>query len=223
VDASPSDTRIVLASGSPRRRELVRALTTTVETTRPDHDEGQPLDGESAQQFVLRQSQAKARETAGRVGEAVIIAADTTVSLDGRLLGKPANSTEATAMLRMLRGRRHAVVTGITALDSRSGRCLSRVRSTDVLMRPYADWELEAYVASGEPLDKAGAYAVQDETFHPAHQVEGCYLNVVGLPLCELGELLEAMGIQSQVRHDWPFPADCLECPLAQRREVVSA
>ena len=214
---------VVLASGSPRRRELVRALDLNVQLMDSPGDETPRVPGETPRDFVVRQSLDKARAAADGIADAVIIGADTTVALDGRLLGKPADKAEATDMLRALRAREHTVLTGVTVLDAASGRRISTSKATTVLMRAYSDDELEAYVASGEPIDKAGAYAVQDERFRPAAEVRGCYLNVVGLPLCEVAELLDAMGIRSQVRHDWPLPADCLECPLAQRREVVSA
>ncbi|MCH8206820.1 MAG: septum formation protein Maf [Chloroflexi bacterium] len=212
---------VVLASGSPRRRELVRALDLDVKLVDSPGDETPRVPGETPGDFVVRQSLDKARAAADGIADAVVIGADTTVALDGRLLGKPADKAEATEMLRALRAREHRVLTGVTVLDAASGRRLSTSKATTVLMRAYSDDEVEAYVASGGPMDKAGAYAVQDERFRPAAEVRGCYLNVIGLPLCELAQLLDAMGIQSQVRHDWPLPTDCLECPLAQRREGV--
>ena len=130
----------------------------------------------------------------GRDRGAVVIAADTAVVLEGDVLGKPADNAEAARMLHSLRGRVHTVVTGVTLLDSRSGRRLSRAKITDVTMRHYSDREIAAYIATGEHLDKAGSYAVQDETFRPAQDVHGCYLNAVGFPLCEVVDPLGADG-----------------------------
>ena len=123
-------------------------------------------------------------------------------------------------MLLLLRGGVHAVVTGVTALDGRSGRWLSASKSTEVRMRHYSDQAIAAYVASGEPMDKAGAYAVQDERFRPAQEVHGCYLNVVGLPLCELVDLLAGLGMHRQLRRDWELPEECRNCPLERVKEV---
>ena len=112
------------------------------------------------------------------------------------------------------------IVTGVTALDSNSGRTLSIVKSTAVTMRDYSDTEIACYVASREPLDKAGGYAVQNEKFHPALEVKGCYLNVVGLPLCEIISLLKELDVEAELRGDWQPPAECIDCPLHVRREV---
>ena len=147
---------------------------------------------------------------------------DTVVVMDGEILGKPAGAEDATRMLRQLRGRSHSVVSGVTALDGASGRWLASARESRVTMREYSDQELAAYVASGGPFDKAGAYAVQDVDFHPASHVEGCYLNVVGLPLCEVATLLARLPTQARLRSDWTPPTQCVDCPLSQRTEVVS-
>ena len=205
---------VVLASGSPRRRELVRALDLDVQFVDSPSDETARVSGEAPGDFVVRQSLDKVRAATDGIADAVVIGADTTVALDGRLLGKPADKAEAAEMLRALRGREHTVLTGVTVLDAASGRCLSTSKATTVLMRAYSDDEVEAYVASGEPMDKAGAYAVQDERFRPAAEVRGCYLNVVGLPMCEVVRLLTEIGVRADVRRGWEVPAQCRDCAL---------
>jgi MAF protein len=122
----------------------------------------------------------------------VILAADTLVVIGAEILGKPTDAEAARAMLRRLRGRGHQVLTGVAMRSS--DLAWAAVVSTRVLMRAYTDAEVEAYVARGEPLDKAGGYAVQDEVFRPVERVEGCYLNVVGLPLCAVAAGLATFG-----------------------------
>ena len=213
--------RLVLASGSPRRRELIRALDHPVEVIRPaEEEDSQPLRGETPQEFVARLALHKAHQVAPVASKAVVIAADTAVVLDGDVLGKPASTAEATQMLERLRGRPHMVVTGVTALDTTSKSQLSVAVSSDVVMRRYSAEEMAAYVASGDPFDKAGGYAVQNETFHPAERVQGCYPNVVGLPLCELIRLLEELGVEARLKREWRPPKECGDCPLRDRQEV---
>jgi MAF protein len=155
-------------------------------------------DGELPQAMVQRLSRAKALAVAARHTCALIVAADTTVALDGESLGKPADAAEATAMLRALRGRPHQVYSGLTvALGS---QMLTDLAESDVWVRDYNDDEIAWYVASGDPLDKAGAYAVQHAGFHPARRVEGCFASVMGLPLCHLARTLACLGM--------PVPVD---------------
>ena len=212
---------LVLASGSPRRRELVRALDVPVEIRVPPEDEGRPHEGEPPERFVTRVALDKARSVNGEFGDATVLSADTVVVLDRDVLGKPANKGDARRVLERLRGRDHAVVTGVVALDTRSGRWLSTTKSTGVTMRQLSDREITAYVASGEPLDKAGGYAVQDEVLRPASAINGCYLNVVGLPLCEVVTLLDRLSVRVRLRSDWRPPERCEDCPLTQRVEAA--
>lgn len=210
-----SAARLVLASASPRRRALIGALQSPVRAMAPTAEEEPRWDSETPDEFVVRLSASKAREVSRRVDGAIVIGADTAVVVDGEVLGKPRDRAEAVEMLRRLRGRTHRVVTGVTVVDGDSGRALSTSRSTDVLMRRYGDDELSAYVDSGNPFDKAGAYGVQEPVFAPAESVDGCYLNVVGLPLCDTLTLLAGMGADAEPAAGWSPPAECVECPLA--------
>jgi MAF protein len=128
-------------------------------------------------------------------GEGVIIAADTEVVLQGKILGKPADEGDAACMLRQLRGRAHQVHTGIVVCTRPEGQAVTAVSTTEVMMRDYSDAEIAAYVASGDPLDKAGAYAIQSATFRPVAALNGCYTGVVGLSLCRLAQALQEAGV----------------------------
>jgi MAF protein len=132
----------------------------------------------------------------------IVIACDTAVALDDDILGKPSDPAAAFAMLRRLRGRSHAVYTAVSLLGMDTGRALTDVVRTEVVMRAYSDAEIAAYVASGDPMDKAGAYAIQHPGFHPVAELEGCYANVMGLPLCHLTRHLHARGLSPP--HDTP-------------------
>lgn len=206
---------VVLASTSPRRRRLIRALDIRVDFVDPLVGETGPARDETPHDFVVRQSVRKAVGAAHALTDrTVVIAADTTVFLAGRMLGKPADEEEATGMLGALRGREHTVLTGVTVMDAPSGRRLSGYRSTAVRMRACSDEEIAAYVASGRPMDKAGAYAIQDTDFRPAAAVSGCYLNVVGLPLCVVTDLMCGFGVRAGLRDGWELPPQCVECSL---------
>lgn len=177
-----------------------------------------PLPGEAPQAYVARMACTKARAAAEKAGsDSVVVAADTAVvdrSPGGaaEILGKPGGAAEAEDMLRRLAGRTHQVYSGLAALRERDGRLLERVFSTDVTMRSYTEREIQAYVASGDPLDKAGAYAIQNEAFRPVADLDGCYTNVVGLPLCGVYRLLTEFGLPA-IR---PLPYACFHDPEAE-------
>jgi MAF protein len=135
---------------------------------------------------------AKARATEVEADEA-IVAADTLVVVDGEILGKPLAWQEASAMLERLRGRAHQVMTGVVVRGARTE--WAATVTTTVLMRNYTGEDISAYISRGEPFDKAGGYAIQDQTFRPVERLEGCYLNVVGLPLCAVAAGLNATGV----------------------------
>lgn len=148
--------------------------------------------GEGPAEMAVRLSQLKARVVSFRSPGSLIVSADTLVCLDGAILGKPADDAQAVAMLRSLRGRPHQVYSGVTLIDE-TGVERTELALTTVWMRDYNDAEIGAYVASGDPLDKAGGYAIQHRELSPVSRVDGCYANVMGLPLCHLfGTLREA-------------------------------
>jgi septum formation protein len=191
-----SKKRLILASGSPRRRELLGLTGLAFELTVVDRDET-PRPGELPTAYAVRMSQDKAQAALQIIdGEALVLASDTTVADGSIILGKPADPDEARVMLRQLRGRTHQVITAITVIETSTGRSVTEAAITDVPMRCYTDAEIEAYIASGDPFDKAGSYAIQNTNFHPAAFLRGCYANVVGLPLCHLVRVLSAFGVQ---------------------------
>lgn len=181
---------LILASGSPRRRELLdlMGLTYTVET--PDVDEsfsGRPSE------TVMEISRRKAAAVAARHSDSIIIAADTLVFAHGAL-GKPHTPERAKEMLRSLAGNWHHVYTGITVINTRSGRILRNVDKTRVHLVPMTEQEIDAYVATGEPLDKAGAYGIQGMGGMFVDRIDGSYSNVVGLPMSMLRIMLAQVG-----------------------------
>ena len=222
-DEAGSTARLVLASSSPRRRAIIAALDIQVQVISSEVDEGPVRRNESPEKYVVRLSREKAIAVARSVGDAVVLAADTSVVIGGAILGKPRDEVDATRMLRLLRGREHAVITGITALHTMSGRAVATYKCTRVVLRRYSAQELEDYVRSGQPMDKAGAYAVQDPVFRPATRLDGCYLNAVGLPLCEVVTSLKALGVSARIRQDWQAPEQCVECPLAATASIDAA
>jgi septum formation protein len=187
--------RIVLASGSPRRRALLTAAGLEVEVRPADVDESS-RPGEEPVGYVRRLAVAKAEVVAHALGdpEAVVIAADTTVDRDGCILAKPLDDDDARAMLRSLSGRRHLVHTGV-AVHHR-GATQVGVATTAVTFGPLSDEVVDDYVRSGEPRDKAGAYAIQGGAAGFVRRVDGSHSNVVGLPLELLGELLARVGVR---------------------------
>lgn len=186
--------RLILASGSPRRRQLLSLLGLPFVIKTANVDETQ-LEGEAPSELVLRVSQAKVSAVRQVRPDELAIAADTIVVLDGQVLGKPDGPDDATRMLRRLRGRPHLVYSGVSVWHPASRRMRRELGESTVWMRDYSDAEIEAYVESGDPLDKAGAYAIQHPVFAPASRVDGCWLNVMGLPLCHLGRALAYFGV----------------------------
>ena len=184
---------IVLASSSPRRRDLLRSLELSFDIKSPDIDET-PMEQESAEDMVKRLSFQKALAIAGGVESGYVIGADSTVELEGRSYGKPIDSEDAIRMLKELSGTDHRVVTGVTVIEVDTGRYITDALKTSVSMRVLSDEEIRGSVDSGTPMDKAGAYAVQDSDLEPASGIEGCYTNVIGLPLCRLISMLDELG-----------------------------
>lgn len=184
---------LILASSSPRRRELLASLGLAYSVMVPNVDETRRPD-ESPLVYVQRMSREKARAVASRLGdEGTVLAADTIgIDGEGEILGKPTTPEEARAMLERLRGRVHLVVTAVTVLAG--DRELTDCAITQVTMRDYNATEVEAYIASGDPFDKAGGYAIQHPIFSPVAHIVGSYSNVVGLPLEVVRALLGQLG-----------------------------
>jgi septum formation protein len=182
---------VVLASASPRRRALLARICPDFAVTPSAVDETLPPlpPAAAAVQLAL----AKARAVAVSAPDALVLGADTIVVIEGEILGKPASSADAIAMLRRLRGRSHEVITGVAVVRACDRREVTASVRTRVAMLAYSDTEIDRYVATGEPLDKAGAYAVQEHGAALVAGVEGCYTNVVGLPLSTTRRLLAAL------------------------------
>lgn len=184
---------IILASNSPRRKDLLRQVGIEFIVAPADVDERQ-LPGEPPEEYAVRVATDKAKAAAERAGDGLIIAADTIVVLEDRVLGKPSDAKEAESMLGMLSGRIHHVITGLVVLDAGSKRMTAKAADTKVWFRKLSTGEIRSYVASGEPFDKAGAYGIQGLGALLVERIEGCYFNVVGLPLSLLSEMLADNG-----------------------------
>ena len=211
---------LILASASPRRRELLSALGLPFDVVTPTFvEDAAPKGGETPEGFAGRLALAKATAVSGERPEALVLAADTIVVLDGQVLGKPGDAAVAEEMLRRLRGRSHRVITAVALIVRRGGRPAVARTESKVHFRRYSNAEIKAYVGSGGPMDKAGAYGVQDDPFHPAAEVRGCLLSVVGLPLCQVADLLREAGLPVSPGAGLSIPEPCLRrwggCALA--------
>jgi MAF protein len=204
---------IVLASNSPRRRQLLALADRDFIVSAPDVDESQ-YENESPSGYVLRLAETKARAVKADAGQ-IVLAADTTV-VDGReILGKPKDDADAFRMLTQLRGRTHQVYTGVALLRKSDDLLLTDICVTDVPVRSYSDEEIRTYISTGDPLDKAGAYAIQHAEFNPVASMKGCYASVMGLPLCHVTRLIRRLGIEFKT----DVPANCqklldYDCPV---------
>jgi MAF protein len=205
-------TNLILASASPRRRELLSLLGVSFDVRPVDviEDGG---DGSRAEIAARRLAREKAEAARLRDNEPPILAADTVVVHAGEILGKPRDSDEARKMLKRLRGRWHEVVTGVAVIPEGRTGSLVRHAVTTVLIRYLGDDEIEASIARGDPFDKAGAYAIQDSALSPVEAYEGCYCNVVGLPLWPTIEVLRKAGVSVAADAGDLLP-QCVACPL---------
>ena len=183
---------LVLASASPRRAELLRATGIAFDVIPADVDETL-RDGETPAAYVTRVAEAKARAIHHRAPDRVVLAADTTVVIDDHVLGKPEDADDARRMLGLLSGRSHDVVTGVTLIDT-GGAVETRLDTTAVEFAALSPDEIDWYVASGEPMDKAGAYAIQGLASRFVRRIDGSYSNVVGLPVALVYEMLRRTG-----------------------------
>jgi MAF protein len=217
--------RFLLASQSPRRKELLGLCAYPFQVIAAQVDEAS-IDHPDPAINVMQTARLKAQTIYKQLltgellpGEdserTIIIAADTIVALGGKMLGKPTCTADAAKMLRELRNRRHEVHTGMALVDRDSGEEVTAVHTAYVTMRDYSDREIERYVDSGDPMDKAGAYAIQNHSFHPVELLEGCYLGVMGLTICQLDKLQEQLGIPVLTNPDKLAAAhDHHPCPL---------
>ena len=204
---------LILASASPRRREILSRLGVPFSTIVPEVDE-KAFSAASPEDLARTLALRKAEEVHNRCPTSTVLGADTVVSLDGVALGKPAGPDDAQRMLFALRGRTHTVVTGMALVSEDGAAPLVQHESTRVAMRHYTFEEMDRYIESGEPLDKAGAYAIQDADFHPAASFDGCYWNVVGLPACQVAKTLHQAGYN--IVPDGALTSRCtpVACPL---------
>jgi septum formation protein len=208
---------LVLASNSPRRRQLL-ALTGWAFSVMPAEVDESQRPGEAPGDYVLRLARGKVRACAGQAEEdELILAADTAVVDGEEILGKPKDKAEAAKMLAALRGHSHQVCTGIALLRMKDKHLVTDLCVTEVPMRAYGDEEIAGYIATGDPLDKAGAYAIQHPKFQPVEKLSGCYASVMGLPLCHLVRSLSRFEVTPAA----DVPGNCQSalnypCPISR-------
>lgn len=197
MDNRDSGPRLVLASASPRRKELLQQLSDRFEIRVSGVDEDESPSHMEPAEVAAHLAFLKAKAVGTRITDGLVLGADTVIDFKGEMLGKPTDKNAAVSMLKRLRGEVHSVVTGISllAVETQSA-ILSWVR-TEVAMKNWPDSRIEQYVESGEPMDKAGAYAIQGLGRELVDSIDGCYNNVVGLPLCEVSNLLNASGYRT--------------------------
>ncbi|MBN1888748.1 MAG: septum formation protein Maf [Thermoflexales bacterium] len=207
---------LILASGSPRRKELLVRLGLPFTVALSGVAE-ECADGLSPLELVQTLACTKAKAVAATLTEGLVIGADTIGALDGLILGKPLDEDDARRMLRMLAGRPHQVISGIAVVDAAGKRLETGTVTTQVTMRAYTGREIDEYVASGEVMDKAAAYAIQGLGAALVERVEGCYNNVVGFPLCEVAALLSRFGLTASVPGPVCTQPDGRACPRLRR------
>ncbi|NOZ60517.1 MAG: septum formation protein Maf [Calditrichaeota bacterium] len=174
--------RIVLASRSPRRIQLLKKIVTHFESRASDENEDVP-EGQLPEDAVKELARRKAEKISRQIDAGIILGADSVVVVDKKILGKPADAQESRTMLQMLSGKSHQVMTGVCAIKRPENRVLSDVSVTEVKFRELSDWEIDAYIRSNKPFDKAGSYGIQDDAAVFVEEIRGCYYNVVGLPV----------------------------------------
>jgi 23S rRNA (uracil1939-C5)-methyltransferase len=211
---------IVLASASPRRHDILSRLGLDFDAAPNDVVEPPARPDQEPHDVAVERALIKARASAALRESGTIVGADTVVDIDGEVLGKPEDVDDAWRMLRGLRDREHRVITGVALIDAATGDERTAYRASRVLMRDYSDDEIESYIASGDPFDKAGAYAVQHDGFSPAAEVRGCYLNVVGLPVCTLLKEAERFGLRIKPAPHLPW-VELSHCPECAKRSGV--
>lgn len=207
---------LLLASNSPRRKQLLALGNWNFNIVVSDVDESQLAD-ETPKDYVLRLAQAKALAVVEKAHpENIIIGSDTAVVDGNEILGKPKDEMDAVRMLKQLRGHTHQVFTGVAVYRVDSETMLTELCVTDVPMRNYSDDEIQAYVKTGDPLDKAGAYAIQHPDFQPVESMSGCYASVMGLPMCHVLRTLKKLDVYAMA--DVPLGCQSLlnyQCPVS--------
>jgi len=204
---------LVLASASPRREELLARLKLPFRVRPVGVEERVPIEGNLE---IISRRLARIKAEAARLVDPgpVIIAADTVVAVDRAILGKPVDAIDAGRMLELMRAREHEVVSAVAVMRARGRSALLRHPVTRVTMRNYPDNEIDASIARGDPFDKAGAYAIQDEAFQPVERYDGCYCNVVGLSLWATIELLRKADVDVSAVAEADLLPQCALCPL---------
>ena len=207
---------LLLASNSPRRKQLLALGNWNFNIVVSDVDESQLAD-ETPKDYVLRLAQAKALAVVEKAHpENIIIGSDTAVVDGNEILGKPKDEMDAVRMLKQLRGHTHQVFTGVAVYHVDGESMLTELCVTDVPMRNYSDDEIQAYVKTGDPLDKAGAYAIQHPDFQPVESMSGCYASVMGLPMCHVLRTLKKLDVYAMA--DVPLGCQSLlnyQCPVS--------
>ena len=211
-------TILLLASNSPRRRQLLALGNWKFTVAVSEVDESQQAN-ETPRDYVLRLAKAKALAVLKEAHpENIIIGSDTAVVDGNSILGKPKDGEDAARMLKQLRGHTHQVYTGVAFYRVSDGKMLTELCVTDVPMRAYSDDEILAYVKTGDPLDKAGAYAIQHPDFQPVESIRGCYASVMGLPMCHVIRALRLLDVHAERATDVPMACQNLlnyECPVS--------
>ena len=207
----------ILASNSPRRRALLGLFQQPFQVVPADIDETE-FPGEAPGEYVSRLAKTKAEVVSQRFSHAgLIIAADTTVADGDEILGKPVDPADASRMLQQLRGRNHQVYTAIALMVPEKGILAQELCLSQVPMRNYSDEEIEIYVQSDDPMDKAGSYAIQNKGFHPVEDFKGCFASVMGFPACHLARSLEKIGLMPAIKIDSACQQYLdYDCPIAE-------
>lgn len=208
----------ILASNSPRRKELLGLFGQPIFVFPADIDESE-IAGETPGDYVKRLAHTKAEVVSTRFPEAhLIIAADTTVADQSEILGKPVNAADARRMLTQLRGKNHQVYTAISLVVPAKNIWVEELCLTLVPMREYSDEEMDKYIHSGDPMDKAGAYAIQHRGFHPVSAFNGCFASVMGFPLCHLARGIHQLGLLPDIKINLACQNHLqYDCPIAER------
>ena len=219
---------IVFATSSPRRKQMLHQFGLDFRFVDPIGDERIKHGNESPLEYVQSLATQKARSVFDAVPKnAIIFAADTVVVLGDRVIGKPINRTEAEETLKNLSGSHHQVITAICVFDMAKDVYLEEAVTTKVHMRDYGDGEMRSYVETGDPMDKAGSYAIQNDFFNPVEAIEGCYFSVVGLPICKLLKILTQLKLKTIIdvekhKRDFSKCTGCLMLSPLNKSQIIT-